>query len=391
MSIAKRKIRVLYVIDTLAIGGAQQVVLTLARAIDRSCFDVSVCTLFSRDPSIEEPLFQEIRSLGIRTQKLGLWSWRDLQTMRRFVGLLREWNIDIVHGHSGYSSFWGGLFTRFAGKRRLIHTRHILYFPRGFISKLQSYLLVTVLTDKLVAISGSTYGNMVNTCRARPDKVIMISNPIDTQLFSPSVFGTTLREEFSIPLDAPVIGNTSRLQARKGYDVLFRAAAKLRPSFPNLKVIVAGYGPEEKRYLDMVAELGLEDMVVFLGARRDIPQVVAAMDVFVFTPYLSEGLSVCVLEAMASGKPVVASNVGSNLELIADGVSGFLPTPQKCVMETGYLDASAIAEKIAYLLENKEKAKRIGETGRRIVEEKFSTETVARRTEALYRDLVGRR
>jgi len=270
------KIRVLYVLDTLAIGGAEQVVLTLAKSIDRDLFEVGVVTLFSRDQSKDEPLFEEIKNLGIRAEKHALLSWNNFRSMSKFTELLRIWEIDIVHGHSGYSSFWSGLFTKVAGRRKVVHTRHMLYSPRTLISRFQSYLLVTVLTDRLIAISNTTYRNLSDTCRARPEKIVTLPNPIDMELFSPDITGAGIRKSLGIPLNAPVIGNASRFESRKGYDVLFRVAAKLHPLFPDMKVLVAGYGSEETKYKRIVAQLDLQTTVIFLGPRRDMPEVMAA-------------------------------------------------------------------------------------------------------------------
>jgi len=114
------------------------------------------------------------------------------------------------------------------------------------------------------------------------------------------------------------------------------------------------------------------------------------MNILIFAPYLSEGLPLNILEAMASGKPVVASNIGANCELVVDGVTGFLPAPKRWAMETDYLDATLLADKVEYLLRNKELAKKMGKAGRKIVEEKFSAEAVARKHESLYRELLGR-
>ncbi len=385
---SEKKIRVLYILDNLAIGGAQQIVLTLAKYLDKKQFHVAVCTLFSRDSTLEEPLADEIKKAGIPVYPLAMVSWRDWNTIKSLLRIIDNEGVDIVHSHMVPAEFWGSFLSKLLRRKRTLYTRHNTYTPKGFASKLQLFLLNHLISEKVVAISDSTFQNLVTQCRTNPGKIVTIPNGVETEKFSPALTGERLRESWGISGDVPVIGNLSRFEQRKGYDVFLNVAFELKKRNIDALFLAMGYGPEEEHLRSRATQLDLGRHVLFVKPRRDMPEVMSALDILLFTPYWGEGLPTIVLEAMASGKPVVASNTGSNREIVIDGITGFLPSPKTWVMETNQLDAAAFAEKILYLIRNKDHARQMGIEGRRVVEQNFSVEKMVQKTEALYRNLV---
>ena len=159
------------------------------------------------------------------------------------------------------------------------------------------------------------------------------------------------------------------------------ALPRLSERFPKLRLLVVGTGPEEDHLHRMAVELGLTEVIVFAGFRTDIPQVLNTLDVFVLASQ-REGLGVSLLEASCCGLPIVASNVGGIPEIVQDGVTGLLVPPA---------DSNALADKIAYLLEHREEARRLGRSARELIREKFSVETMVSAYWDLYHELAQQR
>lgn len=388
VTMSEKKIGILYVLDNLAIGGAQQVVLTLAENLDKKKFHIVVCTLFSRDTKMEEPLADEIKEMDIPVYKLAMTSWRDWNTIKKLLQITDMENIDLVHSHMVPADFWGSLLSKMLGRKLGIYTRHNTYTPSGFSSKLQTFLLNHIFCEKIVAISDATFENLVDKCWANPQKIVKIYNGVNTKRFLPSLSGTCIRESLDIPPNSVVVGNLSRFEKRKGLDVLLHVASQVTKIDTHVRFLIMGYGPEEVHLHALAKQLQVEKYVIFVKPRRNVPEFLAAIDILLFTPYWGEGLPTVILEAMASGKPVVASNIGSNRELVVNGMTGFLPSPEVWAMETTQLDASAFTEEVVCLIRNRDHAIKMGMEGRKVVEQNFSVEKMIQETEALYFDLI---
>ena len=387
----KGVIGILQVLDSLGAGGAEQVVLMLAKHLDRDRFNVVVCTLFSRDPSVQEPLAKEIRGLGIRVEMLAMTRWRDWKAIRAFLNLMDEERIDIVHGHMVPADFWGCLLTRlclYGRIRKTVCTKHSMLPPTGPADRLQQFALNVWLADRVVSISDAVTHYLVAHCHTPPWKIVGISNPVDTEVFSPRVSGRGVRREFGIPDEAVVIGNTSRFEALKGYGYFLRIASRILERYPEVRFLAIGHGSEENRLRQQIRDLGLEGRVILDGPRRDIPEVLGAMDIFLFTSLWGEGFGIVLIEAMAAGKAIVATNVGPTRELIEDGVSGFLPSPKTWMPEARKLDIEPMVEKAELLIEDADLRRRLGEAARQRAIERFTVERFVKRTERLYGSLL---
>lgn len=167
----------------------------------------------------------------------------------------------------------------------------------------------------------------------------------------------------------------------KGHSILFYAFEQLVRDFPFLKLLIVGTGPEKKRLEEQARELGIAGNVIFAGFRKDIPEVLTAVDIVV-QPSLSEGFGLSIIEAMAMEKPVVASAVGGVPEIIKNRVNGLLVPPG---------DPIALSEAITSVLELPGLARELARSGRETVEKKFTAEAMARKTAEVYEKLVRRR
>jgi glycosyltransferase involved in cell wall biosynthesis len=183
-----------------------------------------------------------------------------------------------------------------------------------------------------------------------------------------------LRTELGIASTDPVIGVVGSLYPVKGHHHLLAAVPQVLRVYPQATFLIVGKGDLEDSLREEVMRRGLERAVRFLGYREDVPNLLSIMDIFVL-PSLSEGLSLALLEAMAAGKPVVATNVGGNPELVRDGVTGFSVPPQ---------DPDAIAGGILSLLGDERRRKIFGDNGRQRVKQYFSLEAMADNYQKLY-------
>jgi glycosyltransferase involved in cell wall biosynthesis len=387
MSLAPRKIRLLYVLDSLAIGGAEQLVTLMATSLPPETFHVVVCTLFSRGEK-PEPLADELRRAGIRVEQFAMRRWRDLHTMRRFWKLMEEEQIDIVHGHTVPADFWGCLLAK-CKRKPALYTRHDRFLRSGPAMRMQRFLLNHVLTDRIVSISQVVATHLIRKRRVPPERITRIPNPVNTDVFHPGLSGIEIRKQLGIPEEAILIGNISRFEPFKGYDFFLDIAFSLVPRHPNAYFLMMGHGSEEDRLKRRVREAGYEGRVVISGPRRDIPQVMAGLDIFLFTSLWGEGFGIVLIEAMASGKPVIAFNAGPAAELIEDGRTGFLPAPETWVYETHAVDIAPVVERLEYLIIYPEIRRIIGEQARRHVVENYSVPRVVEQTAALYRSMLS--
>jgi glycosyltransferase involved in cell wall biosynthesis len=209
-----------------------------------------------------------------------------------------------------------------------------------------------------------------------PEDVTFIPNGIPAPL-PPS--GADVRAELGIPANAPVIGTVSVMRPQKALDVLLRASRTLVDEFPALRVLIVGEGDMREALGALSAELGLDDNVMFLGVRTDVPDVLAALDIAVSSSDF-EGSPLSVMEYMEAARPVVATRVGGVPDLIDDGVHGLLVPAQ---------DPPAFAAAVAQLLHDPARAGEMGRRGQERRRAEFDIDVMVRRLEELYVSLRG--
>jgi glycosyltransferase involved in cell wall biosynthesis len=214
-----------------------------------------------------------------------------------------------------------------------------------------------------------------------PAKVRVVANGVDVAAIDSARPGPLVRRELGLPESSPVIGLVGRLDHwGKGHKELFEAMAILKERHPVHALIVGG-GRRIDEIKALAASLGLDGEVHFLGTRRDVPDLLNAMDIFVLPSY-SEGVSLALLEAMAAGLPVIATAVGGLPEVVTDGENGLLIPPR---------DAEALATALARLLEASDFAKKLGQNARKHVREHFSLDRLGREINEIYEELVEKK
>jgi glycosyltransferase involved in cell wall biosynthesis len=236
------------------------------------------------------------------------------------------------------------------------------------------------LDDAVVAVCESARELEIERSRVVPDKVITIYNGVAVARFAVSNrrAAAHVRETFGIPLEAPLLGSVCRLHLQKGYADLLTALTRVQARVPAVRLLLVGEGELRSQLEAQAQAMGLSEAVIFAGARTDVPEILAGLDVFVL-PSLWEGMSNAVLEAMAAGLPVVATGVGGTPEVVVDGVTGLL-------VAAG--DAGALARSLTRLLCDPELRRRMGQAGRERVAQRFTVGRMVEQTQRLYERLL---
>lgn len=366
-----RRLRVVTLVSRpeAAGGGAERLASMIAARLDRRRFESTVCAT----RPVYEP-HPDLAASGTRLLVLDRRWKGELKAWRPLLSLLTNERIDVLHAHMFGSNVWGALLGRLAHVPVVIAHEHVWSFRGNPLRRLLDRHVVGRFATVVLAVSQDCRRKMIEIEGLAPDKVLYVPNGIPPL---PPPTGRSVRQELGISKDDPVIGSIAVLRPQKAIHLLLRATAELRRRFPRLRTLVAGDGPERASLERQARALGLEGVVVFLGYRDDVPDLLAALDVFVSTSSF-EGSPLALLEAMAAGRPIVATAVGGVPDLIEHGIHGLLVPPG---------DSHAIAEAIALLLEESDRRRMMGEAGRERQRREFQIDVMVRRLEDLYVEL----
>lgn len=312
------RVPILFVNHSLATGGIETMIVDLVAALPVDIFAPSVA-IFEAGGSLEPVL----RTRGIPVYALNKRAGFDWRLALRLRKVLRAQGIRVVHSHN----FSAWLYVTLA-KMGLTHVRHVHTEHSGVAPSRVRYFVERVLarrTDRVVAVSTHVAEVMTRDIGIDADRVITISNGVNTKRFAPNEDArVSARREFNILPSDIVFGIVARLAEVKNHPLLLKAYAKVQVTAPARKqLIIVGDGAERTRLENLAAELGIVDCTHFAGDRRDTDVLLSGIDVYVLSSR-SEGMNLTVLEALASGLPVVATAVGGNIEIVAHEHDGFL-------------------------------------------------------------------
>jgi sugar transferase (PEP-CTERM/EpsH1 system associated) len=374
---AEERIKILHVLDSLAIGGMERVVIDVVNGLDGGRFSQVICCVSRLGEAA-----QQVRG-EVRCYDMGKGAKRDLLMPLRLARVLRRERPDIVHTQS-WSGIDGVIAGKIAGGARIVHSEHGRNLPYIHFEPLKRKLArraIYHLADVVFTVSEETRDYYCRETGFPRERMRVIPNGVPVARFE-AAQANGARGELGVAADDFVIGIVSRLNPTKDILTLARAFARLYcgQREPRLKLLIVGDGEGRAELENFAAEQGLKHAIIFAGLRQDVPRLLRAMDVFALSS-LSEGMPITVLEAMCAALPVVATRVGANPELIAEGETGFLVEPRA---------DEQMAERLARLMVDRGLARRFGAAGRRKVEQQYSLDVMLRRYEELYLSLMSR-
>ncbi|MGD0364358.1 MAG: glycosyltransferase [Bryobacteraceae bacterium] len=373
-------IHILYLIDVLwGLGGAEGVLLRIPRLLPKDRYRCTIGTFRLRPSS---PVFDDIpcpvREFPV-SRVFGMGAIRTALDLRQFI---RSENVQIVHTFFESADLLGGLVAKLSGVPVLISSRRDMGILRSTRHRV-AYRLFSPLFNQVQAVSEAVREETIRADRIDPNKVVTIPNGIEIDKLTAAKASGSLRQSLRLDDAFPLVVTVGHIRRVKGYDMLLRAAAEVCRIHANATFLIVGsvQEPECERDLhDLVRQFHLEGNVRFLGKmeNENVWSLLKVCDVFC-QPSRSEGMSNALLEAMACELPCVATAVGGTPEVLEDGRTGYTVASE---------DHQAAANRILRLLADPESARTMGRMARRVVEERFSAQSMIRSMAGMYDRLL---
>jgi glycosyltransferase involved in cell wall biosynthesis len=362
------KYKVLHVIPQFSVGGREKVVHFLINGLDGGIFEYSLVSLKDSVPPTGFFTSENLglASLGKKNQGV------DLSLILRLRKFISENKFHIVHVHNPGTLIYGCIAAKLAGIKVIVNTEHGYSYS---ISK-KKRIVEDVLRNHIsvtIAVSHELKNRLCAKKIVNPEKVIVIHNGVDVERFQNPIVPKELSRQIKKGGEI-IVGVVGRLDRIKGHEILFKAFSECLGHDQNIRLIVVGDGPMRIALEQLAVALNVNEKVLFLGNRFDIPEILSFINIFVL-PSLNEGLSITLLEAMAAGKAIVATNVGGNPEVIDDSVNGILVPSNS---------PSQLAEKILELVKNTERRSKLGSKALLKVAKYFSQDKFVREIQSVY-------
>ncbi len=364
-------LNILYIAhDTGLIGGAERQILELFRGLDRERFSPHLVCL-------EEggPVAARAAEYGVPVSHVTRrWRW-DLGVVMRLRSIIQDLDVAIVHAYLGLPGFYGTVAGKLAGARVISTIR--IAGPRRRLSDITERFAF-LISDRIIANSnaGAEY-----YFRRFPGmgKTEIIYNGYDFSDFDP--LPRHSRSELGLPADGLLIGHVANLSYLKDYPTFIRGLSRVFAEESGCRAVIIGEGSKRAEYEALAESLGISDRILFLGHRSDVLDLVSNFDLCVLAshPAYSEGLSNSIAEYMGLAKPVVATRVGGNPELVRDGETGFLCPGG---------DAEAMADRMLRLLRNDRLRHDMGRRGREFFKANLTLEKMVNDTQRVYEELA---
>ncbi len=390
------KIKVLHTITRFDQGGSAQVVFLTLLGLKKQNFVPVFLTGLSLESQMKEKELtatenniQQLKSEDIKfiqspflVRRINII--KDLEALFDMWRVIKKNNPLIVHTHSSKAGLLGRLAAKLAGVPIIVHSPHGHVFV-GYFGPIKTKIFIILerlasrITDKIIALTQREKEDHIRLRIGSEDTFVIIHSGVELNKFKemPLIEGQNLRKNLGLPEDALIIGTSGRLEPVKGPEFLIKAANRIISQYPNTFFLFVGDGSLRRDLEKKALDLGIEKNIVFLGWRNDVSKIISIYDIFVL-PSLNEGMGRVLVEAMALGKPIVASNAGGIPDLITHGKTGFLVPPK---------NSKELAKYIQILLENKEKRVKMGLAGKKMALN-FSKEIMVSKTVELYQHLM---
>lgn len=363
--------RVMLFTDSFSRGGTERQFVRVVRSLDRSRYDLIIGCLHRRGH-----LLSEAESLGVPIVEFtinSLYNFRAAKLFLRLVRFLRREQIQIVHAFDFYTSVFVVPAARIAGVPVVLASRRELLNLRSPWQQ-RAIRVACGLATGVVVNSRAACRDLVGLESGSGGRIEVLPNCINLQEFEPKLSPGEVRRELGLSPRSIVIGALGNLRPEKDLETFLLAARDILNAIPSAEFLVIGDGPARDSLKRLASDLCLSESVHFLSDRSDVPDLVAALDILVMSSY-TESFPNAILEAMALGKPVVATNVGGIPELVDEGETGFLVPPR---------DPKALADRVLYLCRDSARRLQMGRAARMRVESDFTVQEVTARLEGIY-------
>ena len=369
----KKRITILHTIETSGPGGAENVLLQLASRLNPERFRSVVV--------INEPGWLEDRllELGLPTVRVKWNRWWDFRLPRALARLVYDERIDLIHSHLPDQNFYACLASRLSGCPAVVTYHGPVELSNSRTLRGWLKLQLVKHTARKVVVVCDYVRSMLKQIGFPEETLRRIYNGVEMSRFSVAMRGR-LRLELNCSPETALIGMVANVRGPKGHEYFIRAARLIADQHPNTFFVISGdlHKTLAPPLFKLVSDLGLQDRLKFLGFREDVPLILADIDIFVL-PSTSEGFPLVVLEAMACGKPVVATRCGGAGEAVVEGSTGFM---------VPVADAPAIAERVNELLNRTEQSLSMGRAAKLRIESEFSMQAMVASYERLYESCV---
>lgn len=357
-------------------GGGQRSLLLFLKGLNKKRFNPFLICPSKGD------LVKKVEKLGVETGIIKMGGLKSVNLLSassaicRLRKIIKQKNIDLIHTDSPRQTFYAGIAARLTRKPLIWQVRVSDPEIRLY------YKFLFALASKIIAVSKAV-GKRFEGLALKSDKLIVVYNAVDLTEFGPQLVDKKLKEEFKIEENQSLVGTVGQLLPRKGQDVFLKAAAQVLKLVPEIKFIIVGDGNHayRKKLEELSKDLAIDEKVIFTGSRDDIPQIMSILDIVVLPSTYQEGFSRVILEAMASCKPVVATEVGGNPEAVKDGTTGILVPSE---------DTTRLVGAILDLARDENKRRQMGAAGRKRAEKLFNIEKNVAQIEKLYEELLCR-
>ena len=365
------KIRILHLTTDSRIGGTERNIISLAANLNKERFENIVVALLSGGSLIDE-----LTKLNVKAYCVGMKSKFDIMAIRRLSDIIKESRADILHTYLFHANILGRIVGRINRVPVIISSERCLDLERRGFNNLLNNLTLR-WCSKIVVVSDSVGKMLMARDKVPCSRIVRIYSGIEFSNYNLNIDKDRKRKELGLKSDDTIIGTIGRLRPEKGHEYLIKTMAEVLRKFPEARLLIVGDGPEENKLKCLIDKMGIKDNVVFTGYRNDVPEILAILDLFIL-PSIEEGLPLAVLEAMASGRGIVATRIGGTEELIEDGVTGVLVPPK---------DVNALVKAIYGLLKERDKINRLGMMAKEVVKKNFSSNNMLTNYERLYEEI----
>jgi glycosyltransferase involved in cell wall biosynthesis len=370
--------RVLHIIYSLFRGGAERLIETQLLTSDQERYELLICAVTGGDD-----LVGALERAGATVFLLNKRHRGDLTVIWKIINLIRRENIDLLHLHNAPGTFWGTLAAALGGVRiPIVRTEHRPYLPQYLPWVYRAlYRYMSRRAEKIICVSQSVKTSYLENFTGVSRRYVTIMNGIRTRAFTDRAPRAECRAQFKLPSEAHLIGTVGRLTPIKNQRLLIEATAIVRSKIADTHLAILGSGELMESLIAVAADLGLSDAVSFVSPTAEVEHFLGALDVFALSSD-SEGLPLTILEALAAGLPVAATDVGGISEVIEDRINGY-------IVPKG--SASTLAQAITLLMKSPEEAAIMGKRGREKVQRLFSADRMVREIEAVYNEVLSGR